>query len=182
MAKRWRCPARQLRRIVACHGMNACGSAAMCSARLAAARHSQCTRFFIHGAAQRHIGRDGVVEHHHVLAHHGKLAAQGEARFQVLSSCRRSVIWPWLLLTKRGSRLTRVVLPAPGGAHQRHDLARCHTQADVVERWRLLCAERDAGPVQHNLPAPGRQVRAFRLCPGVTQVTINRVPAQQRHA
>jgi hypothetical protein len=38
-----------------------------------------------------------------------------EARFQVLSSCPSSVIWPWLLLTKRGSRLTSVVLPAPEG-------------------------------------------------------------------
>ena len=56
------------------------------------------------------------------------------------------------------------------GAHQRHDLARCHTQADVVERWRLLCAERDADLIQHNLPPhPVCSVRAFRLCPGVTQ-------------
>ena len=56
------------------------------------------------------------------------------------------------------------------GAHQRHDLARCHTQADVVERWRLFCAERDADLIQHNLPPhPVGSVCTFRLCPGVTQ-------------
>ncbi|MNV64838.1 hypothetical protein D3C71_1575000 [compost metagenome] len=33
--------------------------------------------FFVDYMAQRHIGGNAVVEHHHVLAHHGKLCAQG---------------------------------------------------------------------------------------------------------
>ena len=85
----------------------------MCSARLAAARHS-CTRFSsmaLPSATLAAMVSLNITTSWLTMANW----LRREARFQVLSSCPSSVIWPWLLLTKRGSRLTRVVLPAPEG-------------------------------------------------------------------
>ena len=106
----------------------------------------------IHGAAQRHVGRNRVVEHHDILTHHRELAAQrGKVPGVQLLAVQRDL--PLAVVDESWQQIDQCGFAGARRTYQRHHLSGGNPQADVVECRGLVCAKLHAHMAQHNFAA-----------------------------
>ena len=100
------------------------------------------------------------------------------------TSCggRPSRGWPSNLIPPLSGRCSpamarrRVLLPAPVGAHQGHDLARLHPQRDVPQGPRVAVGHRQAVDLKQHAPPPG----ALPARPGRSASSSSAAPGRRR--